>query len=137
MMKIFIKYAILSTLLFAQFLYAQTNNKVRVDIFSNEQSCWTIFKGTDAIIKNTSELKNIDLEITLYFCNESMDLMNSLLSEYNLKVNTILDPLCLYPKHYDFSYLPAILIRDTKDSVVFKENWRGYTKYIQLIKKYI
>ena len=131
----FIKYFVLFVGLsfFLISLYAEANNKVKVDVFSNEQSCWTCLKGIELITK--LELKNIEVEITLYFCNESKELLNSLLVEYGLVINNFLDPLCLYPKHYNFTSLPAIIIKDSRDSVVLKEEWNYPQRYVQLLKK--
>jgi hypothetical protein len=127
------KYLVICFILLSFSLYANVSNKIKVNIFSNEESCWTCLKGTDLISK--LELKNIEIDITLYFCNESQELLNSLLKDYDLKINSFLDPLCLYAKNYNFSFLPAIIIKDTKDSIVLKEVWENPQKYVQLIKK--
>jgi len=132
----FIKYFVtISLFLFFSFVCVEANNKIKIDIFSNEESCWTCLKGIDIISK--LELENIEPEITLYFCHPSRELLNSLLRDYELegKINTFLDPLCLYAKNYDFSSLPAIIIKDTKDSVILKEIWGNPHKYTQLIRK--
>jgi len=128
------KYAIISLLIFVS-LYAEAKNKVKIDIFGNEESCWICLKGINII--SDIELEKTELEITLYFCNESRELLNSLLRDYELvgKINTFLDPLCLYAKNHDFSDLPAIIIKDTKDSIVLKEKWGNKQKYIQVIRK--
>lgn len=114
---------------------AEAKPKLAVSVFADETTCWTCLKSINTFSK--FELKNYQLEITLYFCSDNSELMPKLLKQYELNIKSILDPECLYAKKYNISRIPAIVIKDiTKDSIILVNNWDNPREYLNLMLEY-
>ena len=120
---------------FNSILFAEIKPKLSLSVFANETACWTCLQSIKTI--SNTKLEHYQLEIKFYFCSENKELLDKLLEKYELNVKTILDPECLYGKKYDFSLLPAIVIKDDeKDSIVIKEHWNNPQEYLNKIIEY-
>lgn len=116
-------------------LKAEGKPKLSVSIFADEDVCWTCLKSINTISK--VKLKNYQLDVIIYFCSDNDKLLSELVKKYELKCKSQLDPECLYAKKYNFSRLPAIVIKDKSiDSVLIEKNWENPREYINLITEY-
>jgi hypothetical protein len=116
--------------------YAGEKRKLSMSVFADETTCWKCMKSINSITK--AKLKNYKLEVTLYFCSESSELLSKIVKQNELNCKALLDPECLYAKKYKkITSIPGIVIKDVaKDSVIIETNWDNPKEYLKTITNY-